>query len=201
MDRKLVFIGAGVLVMVVVAVLAANFIKPQVQLNGTVYEPKAAEDFTLPTADGGQFRLSEQRGKVVVLFFGFTNCKDICPLTMANMKQVFSQMDGKDAADVRVVLVTVDPDRDTPEVVQAYAGGFNPSFTGLSGTQEELEPVWNQYGIFREVGPVDHHGMYEVSHPSRLTIIDRQGNLRVSFNYDAPWQDILHDLLILTDEG
>jgi protein SCO1 len=200
MDRKTILVGVGIFVIVGIAILVTALIRRPAEFKGTAYEPKAAEAFDLPTADGGRFRLEDQKGKTVVLFFGFTHCHDVCPLTMANLKQAVSQM-GPGAQDVQVVFVTVDPDRDTSEIVQKYASGFTPSFIGLSGSMAELEQVWTKYGIFRELEPVDDHGHYEVTHTARITVIDPQGNLRLSFNYDAPWQDILHDLQLLADEG
>ncbi len=190
----------GVLGIVVVATVLTALLARPPEFYATVYEPKAAQEFSLPRADGSTFDLADQRGKTVLLFFGYTNCPDVCPTTMANLKQAVSQL-GPQAKDVQVVFITVDPDRDTPQGVQAYATTFDPSFIGLSGPTAALETVWNQYGVYRELGPKDAAGNYEVSHTARVTVIDRQGNLRLSINTDATWQDILHDLKLLMDEG
>ena len=200
MDRKLILVGVGVLIVVAVGAIASALTVRPPEYYGTVYEPKAAEDFSLPRAQGGDFRLSDERGKNVVLFFGFTNCYDVCPTTMANLKQAVSQL-GADAGKFQVVFITVDPDRDTPEGIQKYASQFVPSFIGLSGSTAQLEPVWDKYGIFRELGPKDANGNYDVSHTARITVIDSQGNLRLSFTSDAAWQDILHDFKLLADES
>jgi protein SCO1/2 len=100
-----------------------------------------------------------------------------------------------------VVFITVDPARDTPEAVQNYVSAFSPSFIGLSGTEAQLQPVWDSYGVYRELGPKDASGNYPVTHSARVTAIDAQGNLRLSYNYDVPWQDIAQDLHLLVDEG
>jgi protein SCO1/2 len=200
MDRKLIWVGVGILGIVIAATIATALLARPPEFYATVYEPKPAAEFKLPTAETGEFRLGEQKGKIVLLFFGYTNCYDVCPTTMANMKQAVAQM-GAEAQNVRVVFVTVDPERDTLQGVQKYAAAFDPSFIGLSGTTAELEKVWNQYGVFRELGAKDANGNYEVTHTARITVIDPQGDLRLSINYDATWQDILHDLQLLADDG
>ncbi|HEY6075026.1 MAG TPA: SCO family protein [Anaerolineales bacterium] len=200
MDRKLIWVGVGVLGIVVVATILTALLARPPEFYATVYEPKAAQEFSLPRADGSMFDLAGQRGKTVLLFFGYTHCPDVCPTTMANLKQAVSQL-GPQAKKVQVVFITVDPDRDTAQGVQSYATTFDPSFIGLSGPAATLETVWSQYGVYRELGPKDSAGNYEVSHTARVTVIDRQGNLRLSINTDATWQDILHDLKLLMDEG
>jgi len=198
MDRKLAWVGIGLMALIGVAVLATVALRRPPQYFATVYEPKAAPEIALPTASGGSFRLSELKGKAVLIFFGFTNCPDVCPTTMANLRQALTQLGSK---DVQVVFITVDPGRDTPEKVQAYASQFDPSFIGLSGSMAELEPVWTAYGVYRELGPADANGNYDVSHTARVTVIDPKGDLRLSINTDATWQDIVHDLRLLLKEG
>ena len=199
MDRKVIWVGLGALAVVVVGILAALIFTKPPSFVGTVYDPKAAPEIALPMADGGEFQLSEQKGRVVLLFFGFTNCPDVCPITMANLKQAVSQLDA-DASRAQVVFITVDPERDTVAVTQDYASQFDPTFLGLSGSMSELGQVWNNYGVYRELGPKDANGNYEVTHTARVTVIDVQGNLRLSFTADTSWQDILHDVKILLAE-
>jgi protein SCO1/2 len=101
---------------------------------------------------------------------------------------------GEEAEHVQVVYVTVDPDRDTPEKVQEYVSLFNPSFIGLSGTLNELEPVWKEYGVFRQIEETDSENGYLVSHTARVYLIDQNGNLRLSYAFGTPTDDILHDV-------
>lgn len=200
MDRKLVWVGIGLLALIGVAVLATVALTRPPQYYATVYEPKAAPEITLPTVSGGSFHLSDLRGKVVLLFFGFTNCPDVCPTTMANLRQALSQL-GPDTGRAQVVFITVDPQRDTPQKVQDYVSQFDKSFIGLSGSTAQLEPVWSEYGVYRELGAPDASGNYDVSHTARVTVLDPGGNLRLSINTDATWQDIVHDLRLLLKEG
>jgi protein SCO1/2 len=200
MDRKPVWVGVGLFALVVVAILTAVFLARPPQYYATAYEPKPAPEIVLPLRTGGSFHLSDLKGRIVLLFFGFTNCPDICPTTLANLRQVVTQLSPDAAPRVQVVFITVDPDRDTPARAQEYASQFDPSFIGLSGSTAELEQVWSRYGVYRELGASDAAGNYSVTHTARVTVIDPKGNLRLSINYDATWPDILHDVQILLDE-
>jgi protein SCO1/2 len=131
-----------------------------------------------------------------VLFFGYTSCPDVCPTTLAELKQALGQL-GDQAQGVEVLFVTVDPKRDTPERMQEYVNHFNPSFIGLSGSESELSKAWNDYGIFREEVSGTSAAGYFVNHTARVTLIDPQGNLRVSFPTNTPVEDIVHDLNLL----
>jgi len=199
MDRKVIWVGLVALVVVGMGIIAAIIFAQPPSFLGTVYEPTVAPDIVLPMANGGEFRLSDQKGRIVMLFFGFTYCPDVCPTTLANLKQVVSQL-GTDADRVQVAFITVDPERDTSADMQDYASRFNSSFLGLSGSMTELGQVWSDYGVYRKLGPKDANGNYEVTHTARVTVIDAQGNLHLSFNFDTRWQDILHDVKILLDE-
>jgi protein SCO1/2 len=160
-----------------------------------------APGFELSSARDTSFRLSDTRGKVVALFFGYTSCPDICPTTMAELNQALQQL-GDQADQVQVLFVTVDPKRDTPERVQEYVDHFNSSFIGLSGSEPELAVVWNDYGVFRQVVDGTSAAGYLVDHTARVTLIDQQGNLRVSFPFDTPVEDVVHDLdLLLRESG
>lgn len=198
MDRKILLVGL-MSFLLIGAVAAGTFLfaKPA-SFRGTTYaEPyPAAAEIALARADGSSFRLSDLRGKVVMLFFGYTSCPDVCPTTMAELKQSLEKI-GDQAKQVQVVYVTVDPERDTPERVQEYVNHFNPNFIGLSGSEAELAKVWNDYGVFREIVDGTSAAGYLVNHTARVTMIDQQGNMRVSFPFDTPVDDIVHDLKLL----
>jgi protein SCO1/2 len=115
---------------------------------------------------------------------------------MAELNQALEKLDDQ-ADQVQVLFVTVDPQRDTPERVQEYVGHFNPGFIGLSGSESGLAKVWNDYGVFREIVEGTSAAGYLVNHTARVTMIDQQGNLRVSFGFDTPVENIVHDLKLL----
>jgi protein SCO1/2 len=198
MDRKTLLVGLTAFLLIgVVAAGVFLFAKPDA-FRGTAYaEPyPAAAEIELTRADGSRFRLRELRGEIVMLFFGYTSCPDVCPTTLAELNQALQKL-GARADQVHVLFVTVDPQRDTPERVQEYVNHFNPTFIGLSGSEAELAKVWSAYGVFREVVEGTSAAGYLVNHTARVTLIDQQGSLRVSFPFDTPVENIVHDLELL----
>jgi len=202
MDRKILLVGfVSFLLIGLVIVGVILFGKPD-NLLGTAYvEPyPPASDFALTRGDGSNFQLSSMRGNLVLLFFGYTSCPDVCPTTLAELNQALEKIGEDQAGRVRVIFVTVDPDRDTPERIQAYVDHFNPDFIGLSGTETDLAKVWNDYGVFREIVDGQSASGYIVDHTARVTMIDGDGNLRVSFGFDTLIDDIVHDLKLILKE-
>ena len=201
MDRKTLLVGLTVFLLVGVVAASVFFFSKPASFRGTAYgEPyPVAPEIELTRANGKDFRLSEARGEVVALFFGYTSCPDICPTTMAELNQALEKL-GNRSEQVQVLFVTVDPERDTPQRVQEYVNHFNTDFIGLSGSESELAGVWNEYGVFREVVDGTSAAGYLVNHTARVTLIDQQGNLRVSFGFDTPVEDVVHDLDLLLKE-
>lgn len=198
MEKNTLKLGLGLLLLIgAVGLLALVFQQPE-KLNGAVLDPPLpAPDFSLARDDGTQFRLSAYRGKIVLLYFGYTSCPDVCPATMAELRQARESLDDGLADRVQVVIVAVDPDRDTPERIQQYAEHFDQSFIGLSGSLDELQRVWDAYGITRTVEESQSASGYLVSHTARVYLVDPSGSLRLSFAFGAPPEDITHDLKIL----
>ena len=201
MDKKLLWTGGGILVIVVIAGLLSFIFANPPSFRGTLYgEPfPSAAEIELTKADGSIFRLSDQRGKVVLLFFGYTSCPDVCPTTLAEMKLVMDKLES-DAEQVQVVFVSVDPDRDTPEKIQTYVEHFNPTFLGLSGSLSELEPIWSSYSITREAVESDSALGVIINHTARLFLVDPQGQMHLSFAYQTPVDDIVHDIRLILDQ-
>ncbi|MCC6298243.1 MAG: SCO family protein [Anaerolineales bacterium] len=199
MDRKtLNVIALSLLAIGLLAGIVFMLAKPDMPRGTTFGVPfPPAADFTLTRENGEPFWLSAQRGNLVLLFFGYTSCPDVCPTTLAELNLALQKLKPDDAAQITVVFVTVDPERDTPERVQEYVNNFNASFIGLSGTEAELAQVWNGYGVFRQVVDNSSAAGYLVDHTARVTLIDRDGNMRISFPYDAPVEDIVHDLKLM----
>ena len=198
MNTKVVQVGLGLLVLIGVVIAVTIFIPKTETFRGTSYDPPVpASEIVLTQGDGSSFRLSEKRGDIVLLFFGYTSCPDVCPTTLSEMKRVMANL-GANAERVQVVFVTVDPKRDTPQKLKEYVSIFNPTFVGLSGSFEELEKIWNDYGVFREEEQLPNSATgYLVNHTARVYLIDRDGNLRLSYSYGTPTDDFVHDLKIL----
>lgn len=200
MDKKLLSIGLGIVALIAVGVfLSVIFAKPP-SFRGTLYaEPfPPAPEIALTKADGSTFRLSEQKGKIHLIFFGYTSCPDFCPTTLAEMKLLMDAL-GEDAENVQVVFVTVDPEKDTPRKIQEYVNRFHPRFIGLSGTQTELEPIWQAYTIFREATNQSTALGTVINHTVRLYLVDVEGNLRLSYAYGTPYADVAADIELLLD--
>lgn len=202
MDKKVILIGLFATIFIGAVAVGVILFSGPAQFRGTSYgEPyPIAEEIELSRFDGSRFRLSETRGSVVLLFFGYTSCPDVCPTTLAELNLALQEIHPDQAEDVTVVFVTVDPERDDPARVQEYVNHFNAGFIGLSGTEPELAEVWNRYGIFREIVDGTSAAGYLVNHTARVTLIDRQGNLRVSFGFETPVEDIVHDLKLVLKE-
>lgn len=161
---------------------------------GQVLSPaKAAPDFTLSDQHGEPFTLSQQRGNVVLLYFGYTHCPDICPATLSVFRSVVDSL-GTDAQHVRVVFVTVDPERDSASYLKDYLAQFRPDFIGLTGTLDQLNPVYQAYGIERQKIPAAGPLGYTMTHTSSFDVIDQQGNWRLVHNFGDSDTDIAADI-------
>jgi protein SCO1/2 len=158
---------------------------------GVITPPWAAADINMPDQNGNLFQLSAARGKVVLVFFGFTNCVEECPLTMAHLKLAVEALD-KNAKDVQVVMISTDPVRDTPQAMQDFVEKFNPAFIGITGTQTDLKKIWDGYSVLVEDGGETH---------SNFTyVIDKTGNIRETVSPDTAPEDIAADLKALLAE-
>jgi protein SCO1/2 len=143
--------------------------------------------------DGKPRALEDFRGKLVVLFFGFTHCPDICPTTLADTAAALKEL-GPDAARVQVLFVTVDPERDTPEILAKYATAFHPDFLGLSGDAAATQRTAKEFKIFYEKRSTATPGAYTVDHSGQSYVLDAQGRLRLVIRHDRIAQDLAADL-------
>lgn len=141
-------------------------------------------DFVLQSADG-PLALEELRGKVVLLYFGYLNCPDICPLTMANWADAFNQLSVAEQGSVRGLLVSIDPGRDTPEKLEKYTNYFHPNIIGLTGGHKELAEITLLYRSDYSVERGDESDNYTVSHMSFVYVIDPKGKLREILSHES----------------
>jgi protein SCO1 len=199
MKNRTILVGVAAFAMVALAILLTVLFAKPANFRGTMYgEPfPSAPEIALTRADGTPFTREDAGGKITLVFFGYTYCPDICPTTLAELKLAFDRLTPAEAAQVQVVFISVDPERDTTESVQAYVERFNPTFIGLSGTLEDLQPIWSGYGVFREVVEGTSATNYIINHTARVTLIDQDGNLRLTYGFQTPPEDISHDIKIL----
>ena len=186
----------------IVFILLSGVISACGLLNSDPYEykgmefedPVKAPEFSLIDQSKNIVALSELRGKVVLMFFGFTNCPDACPGTLGTWKQVHELL-GDDANQVSFVMITVDPERDSPEVLKKYLALFNPDFLGLHGTLEEIQQVASDYNIYFEKEDSGSAAGYSVGHSTLSYVIDTDGNLVLGHrSYETSAMDIVSDI-------
>lgn len=164
------------------------------EYQGVVIDPPVqAADFTLTDQNGQPYRLSDQRGKVVLIYFGYTHCPDVCPITLSDYKRIKAGL-GKQAEQVQFVFITVDPERDTVAHLHTYLANFDPGFTGLTGDRATLEPVWKAYGVYQQKQETGSAAGYLVDHTSRIYTIDPQGNWRINYPFGMETDKIVTDL-------
>jgi protein SCO1/2 len=157
-------------------------------------------EFTLTNDEGKAVSAQDYRGKVVLLYFGYTHCPDVCPLTMAHLHVVMQHL-GKLADGARILFVSVDPARDTPAVLHTYVNAFDSHATGLTGTPRAIEALVKRYRSAFTREPASKDGGYEVSHSSAIYVFDRDGNPRVLFTPADKQDDLVHDLHLLLAGG
>ncbi len=193
----LVGLGIGAVVLIVAAAFA--FLRPY-QYNGLVLQsPKPAADFTLTAAGDQPISLSDYRGKLVVLYFGYTFCPDVCPTTLAEVTKAVQKL-GKKAEDVQVIMITVDPERDTPERLAEYMAFFNPGFVGLSGTPEQIAAAATPFGIYYQKNEGTAATGYLVDHTATTSVLDREGRVKLVWPFGTDGDAMAADLAQLLKE-
>lgn len=182
----------------VLALVSASLCQAAPQLiAGTFDPPRAAPDFELQHSDGGTLKLSDHRGKVILLGFGFTSCPDVCPTTLATLAQAHKKL-GEQAVDVQVIYITVDPQTDTAAQMKKYLASFDATFIGGTGTEAQLSEVRKQYGILAQ--KKNFGSNYTYAHSSYVYLIDRAGKLRALMPYGHKPDDFAHDVRALLAE-
>lgn len=150
-------------------------------------------DFKLTDPEGRQRTLADFRGKVVVMFFGYTQCPDACPTTLSELAAVMQAL-GADAARVQVLFVTVDPERDTAALLAQYVPAFNPAFLGLRGDAQATAEVAREFKVLYQKQPGATPGSYSMDHSAGTFIFDPEGRLRVYVSYGQGSQVFAHDI-------
>lgn len=194
MNNKRLLVIISSLAAVALIVATVYFLRPHT-FHGTVLQSSdPSYDFSLNVAGGKTVKLSDYRGKVVLVYFGYTFCPDVCPATLGAVKTALDDL-GKKADDVQVIMISVDPGRDTPEKLAKYVGHFHPNFIGGTNTPQEIETIASLYGIFYEVsGEVTSNGDYLIDHTATLMVIDRNGYLKLVFPFGVTGDEIADDL-------
>jgi protein SCO1/2 len=191
MKRALIIAGL-IVALVVGAYVGLRVSRPYVFAGTVIQSPESSYDFTLQSASG-PVSLSDFRGKVVVLYFGYTFCPDVCPTTMSDLATAMKLLDEK-ADDVQVIMVSVDPERDTPKIMKEYVQAFDPAFIGLSGTSEQIAATAAKYGVFYAKQEGSDATGYLISHTATVMVIDAGGRLKLLEDFGTTPEDMAADL-------
>lgn len=182
-------LGVAVAVFVVPALLAEPY-----EFTGTVLSnPEPAPSFTLTADTGERLGVDDYAGKVVLLYFGYTFCPDICPASLAELADAMDDL-GDRSADVQVVMVSVDPARDTPDLLGEYVDHFDPSFVGMTGTEEEIAAVAGAYGVYYQAHEGTAATGYLVDHLASVMVVDRRGRLVEVIGFGTESEAIAADI-------
>ncbi len=185
-------IALGILTVILGLAAGIYFFRPHTFHGTVIQSPEASYDFTLTSAKG-DVSLSDFRGKLVLIYFGYTFCPDICPATLANVGQSLRELGAK-ADDVQLIMISLDPERDTPEKLAEYVTHFHPSFIGVTGSQDDLAKIASLYGIFYEKTAGTDNSGYLLNHTATLLVIDREGYLKLVFPFGVTVPEIVDDL-------
>ena len=167
-----------------------------IDLTGANY----GRELSLPDAEGRPRTLADFRGRVVVLFFGFVHCPDVCPTKLMEIAEA-RRLLGPDGERVQGIFVTVDPERDTPEVLRAYMAKFDPSFVALRGDADQTRQTAREFRVFYAKVPGPTPTSYTIDHTAGAYVIDAQGRLRLFMRHGSGATALAHDLRLLLAEG
>lgn len=196
----LIWLGGGALILglllgwlIIQGASGKNPFAPQAFHGSLIESTTPAANFTLTGPSGKEVSLTDFQDKIVLLYFGYTFCPDICPATLQELKTATNELGAK-ADQVQILMITVDPERDTPEVLKTYLAHFNPSFIGLSGTAEEVQAATAAMGIFYELHEGTAASGYLVDHTASVQVIDQNGYLKLIYSFDTAGEDMAKDL-------
>lgn len=201
--HRTLFLAAVLLAVLMAAGPGCGLFAPAYEYKGGVLEPPLAlPDFELLATNGEPFQLSDVTGDIALIYFGYTFCPDVCPMTMADVKQALAGLEtGRDR--VHVIFISVDPERDTPEVLARYVAAFGPEFIGLTDDFGKVQEVMKPYGAFAQKEEATGSAAgYLVSHTARLYLVTPQRELLLTYPFGFEAEDLRSDLeYLLQQEG
>jgi protein SCO1 len=181
------------------AVAAAASPSPSTERVMMAEPPRTIPDFTLTNQNGKPRHLSDLRGETLLVFFGFTHCANVCPATMHMLKAAHESKD-RAIRRARVVMVSIDGERDTPPVMKSYLAAFSPDFVGLTGDPRVVRDIAQQFSaLFFKGPPTNAAGDYQMEHTSQVYLVDRSGRLRATF-FNAPIETLVKVTRTVLDE-
>ncbi|MBE2220757.1 MAG: SCO family protein [Anaerolineae bacterium] len=197
--RTILFILVGLAVGLALGWLLLTWLMPPSYHGQVINAQTPVTNFTLTGSGGEPVDLIDFRGKVVLLYYGYTFCPDVCPATMVELRTAVQEL-GSKAKDVQVLMISLDPERDTPEVLEKYVTHFDPSFIGLTGIEEEIIAASAPLGIFYEREKGSAASGYLINHTATVMALDKRGQLRLLYPFGTTGEDIAADLRHLIRE-
>lgn len=199
-NRRLILLALAALAAgLLLGWVVLGWLRPYTYHGLEVHASTPVTNFTLTGPGGQPISLVDFRGQIVALYFGYTFCPDVCPATMSELKKAMAEL-GKQGEDVQVIMVSLDPERDTPEKLAEYMAYFHPSFIGLTGSEDEIIAASAPLGIFYERHEGTASSGYLVDHTATVMVLDRNGRLRLVIPFDTAGEDIAADLRHLLRE-
>lgn len=170
------------------------------ELRGAVFDPpRALADFEVPSTTGEPFKLSDHRGEVILLYFGYRTCPDFCPTTLFELSSVYADLN-EPADKLKVMFVTIDPERDTLENMKPYTGAFHDDFFGVRAEGEELQALIDAFGVVAEKRIVGESALsYLFDHTASIFLIGPDGKLEAQYLYGTDYRDIVHDVQLILE--
>ncbi len=202
--NRAIWRSIGVVLFLFVLTLLSVGCQSTYEFKGTVLDPpKPLADFELQTTTGESFHLSDTAGDFTLVYFGYTFCPDVCPLTLADIRKALAKLDEVDRARVHVVFISVDPERDTPEALARYLSAFDPTFIGLTDDYAKIETVMDDFGAFAQKDDTTESAAgYLVGHTSNIFLINPNNELSVLYSFGFVPEDLQSDLeYLLAQEG
>lgn len=186
---------AGLVIGLAAVIILWDLVRPHTFAGTVMQSPQPAYSFTLTGPGDQPVSLEDLRGKVVLLFFGYTSCPDVCPTTLYEMRAMLDAL-GNRAAQAQVVFVSVDPEKDTPQRMQAYLANIDSKerLLGLTGDLDTLNEIAAQYGVFFQKRIISETGTYLIDHTATVLLVDGEGYLRVVYPYGTSGEAIAADV-------
>ena len=193
-NKSILFLVVGIVIgLSVVALFGIPRLKPHTFAGTLLQSPSEAHDFSLTSHTGQKVSLSDFRGKLVILYFGYTFCPDVCPATLAEISGAMDIL-GKNADDVQTIMISVDPERDTPALLAEYVTHFDSSFLGVTGTPGEIAEIATLNGIYYEKNEGSEATDYLIDHTASQIVVDEDGHVKLIFPFGTGAEDIAADL-------
>lgn len=196
---------AGLIVLLIAGCTGQSELKEDSYLDdlrGAVFDPpRSISNFDLASTQGDTFRLSDHNGEIILLYFGYRTCPDFCPTTFTELRQIYREL-GEPADKLKVVFITVDPERDDLESLAAYTQAFHEDFIGLRTEGESLQRIMDEFGVVAEKRQLADSALsYLIDHTASLFLIGPDGRLEVQYLYGTNYQIIVNDVKVILAAG